>query len=52
MLDPDVYGSVVSKFGNPTIDQFASRLNKQYPVYASWRPDPDATFVDAFSANW
>ena len=52
MLDPDVYGSVVSEFGTPTIDLFACRLNKQCPVYASWQPDHDATFVDAFSANW
>lgn len=52
MLDPDVYGSVVSEFGTPTIDLFACRLNKQCPVYASWRPYNDATFVDAFSANW
>lgn len=52
MLDPGVYGSIVSIFGTPTIDLFASRLNKQCPVYASWRPDPDATIVDAFSANW
>lgn len=52
MLDPDVYGSVVSKFANLTIDLFASRLNKQYPNYAPWRPDPDATFFDAFSTNW
>ena len=52
MLDPDVYGSVVSEFGTPTIDLFACRLNKQCPVYVSWRPYNDATFVDAFSANW
>lgn len=51
MLDPDVYGSVVSEFGTPTIDLFAFQLNKQCPVYASWQPDHDATFVDAFSAN-
>ena len=52
MLDPGIYGSIVSIFGTLTIDVFASRLNKQCPVYASWRPDPDATIVDAFSANW
>ena len=23
-----------------------------FQVYAIWRPDPDAMFVDAFSANW
>ena len=53
MLDPGVYGSLVSKFGTPTTDLFTSRLNKQCPDFAAWRPDlDDATFVDAFSANW
>ena len=53
MLDQGVYGSLVSKFGTPTTDLFTSRLNKQCPVFAAWWPDPDdATFVDAFSANW
>jgi len=51
-LASDVYYSITGQFGQPSIDLFASRLNKQCPVYASWRPDPDAMFVDAFSANW
>lgn len=52
MLDPEMYASITMRLDNPTTDLFASRLNKQCPVYASWRPDPDAMFVDAFSANW
>lgn len=52
MLDPQVYQMITKKFGNPDIDIFASRLNKQCPRYASWRPDPEALFVDAFSVNW
>lgn len=52
MLDPGVYGSIVSNFGTPTTDLFTSRWSKQCPVFAAWRPDPDATFADAFSANW
>ena len=51
-LEPDVYYSITKRFGEPSIDLFASRLNKLCPVYASWRPGPDAMFVDAFSANW
>ena len=51
-LKSDIYHSITKQFGQPSIDLFASRLNKQCPVYASWRPDPDALFVDAFSANW
>ena len=26
---------------NPSIDLFASRLNKQFPIFCSWKPDPD-----------
>lgn len=51
-LESKIYHSITKRFGQPSIDLFASRLNKQCPVYASWRPDPDALFVDAFSANW
>ena len=36
----------------PTIDLFASRLNKQFPFYVSYRPDPYATHVDAFTIPW
>ena len=36
----------------PEIDLFASRLNKQFALYCSYRPDPEATFVDAFSISW
>ena len=32
----------------PEIDLFASRLNKQFPQYCAYRPDPDAKFIDAF----
>jgi hypothetical protein len=31
---------------------FDSRLNAQLPVYCSWQPDPDSTFVNAFTLNW
>ena len=36
----------------PDVDIFASRLNKQFPVYVSFKPDPGATAVDAFSLSW
>lgn len=52
MLDPQVFKGITQKFGNPEIDLFASRLNKQCAKYASWRPDPEALFVDAFSVKW
>ena len=36
----------------PTIDLFASRINKKFDNYVSYRPDPQASSVDAFSLNW
>ena len=39
-------------FGYVEIDLFASRLNNKISVYVSWKPDPTALFIDAFSRNW
>ena len=39
-------------YGMPSIDLFASRINRKVPRYVSWRPDPGAQFVDAFSFSW
>ena len=39
-------------FGNPTIDLFASRINYQIDRYISWKLDPKALAIDAFSINW
>ena len=36
----------------PTIDLFASRVKANLPNYASWKPDPFARYVDAFTVNW
>ena len=36
----------------PTIDLFASRLNKQMNRFVAFRPDPAAVAVDAFSLSW
>ena len=34
------------------IDLLASHLNAQYERYVSFRPDPEAFAVDAFSQSW
>ena len=34
------------------IDRFASRLTRQLNKYVSWRSDPGAIHVDAFTMNW
>ena len=36
----------------PDINLFASRLNHKVSKYASRKPDPLASFVDAFTLNW
>ena len=36
----------------PDVDLFASRINHQVPLDVSYRPDPEAIAIDAFSLNW
>ncbi len=51
-LKPKWFEYIVSQFGNPDIDLFASRVNYQMKPYVAWRPDPEALFIDAFSESW
>ena len=53
MLNPDDLASVLKQLQfQPEIDLFASRLNKQFKNYRSYRPDPEASHIDAFSITW
>ena len=36
----------------PVVDLFASAINKQMPQYVSWKPDPLAWAIDAFTISW
>ena len=36
----------------PNIDLFASHLNYKFKLYSSFKPDPFAMHVDAFTLNW
>jgi hypothetical protein len=36
----------------PVIDLFASRINKQLDQYVSYRPDPFASDINAFTISW
>ena len=50
MLDTSVFSDVIcKKFGVPKIDCFASRINNQLANYFSWKPDPHAELIDAFT---
>ena len=53
MLNPEIFQKAVKhlKF-KPDIDCFASRLNTQLPKYISYKPDPYAYLIDAFSVHW
>ena len=51
-LHPSLFESIVTHFGKPDIDLFASRINDQVDIYASWKPDLNASYVDALSINW
>lgn len=53
MLRHSMFIYVTSKLSlQPTIDLFASRLNYQLKPFISWRPDPEAFAVDAFTIDW
>ena len=53
MLSRSIFSDAVNHFNVfPDIDCFASRINCQLPRYISYKPDPFATYVDAFTVNW
>ena len=52
MLNPKCFDKICKYFGTPQVDLFASRLNCQMKPFVSWRPDPEAVAIDAFSINW
>ena len=51
-LDQGVFRNIQIALGPFSVDLFASFRNAQLERYFSWRPDPSATAVDAFSQSW
>ncbi|KAK3099298.1 hypothetical protein FSP39_002298 [Pinctada imbricata] len=51
-LRKDLFRELLRIFGPFEIDLFANRLNRQLPVYCSWKPDPEAVGTDAFTMDW
>ena len=51
-LNPQIFEKINQIFGPQEVDLFASRLTTQLPTYVSWRPDPSAWAIDAFTLNW
>jgi len=53
MLNPQIFKSCCESLNfTPNIDCFANRLNTQLEQYASYKQDPYAKFINAFSFNW
>ena len=53
MLNPTLFHRACVKCQFvPDIDCFASRINSQLDRYISFKPDPFAEHIDAFSVNW
>lgn len=51
-LNHDAFMEIVRKFGQPKLDLFASRSNAKCKCYVSWKRDPDAWAIDAFTLSW
>ena len=51
-LSTHLFQKISSMFRNPTLDLFASRIYYQINRYISWKPDPKALAIEAFSIKW
>ena len=51
-LKDEVFREICGVFAFPSVDLFASRINRRVPRYVSWKPDPDAFTFNAFSLSW
>lgn len=52
MLLPHIFQSISQLYYTPDVDLFATRINTQLPAYVSWKPDPCAIHVNAFTMTW
>lgn len=51
-LCQDAFLQICETFGKPSIDLFATHLNKKCKRYISWKPDPSSIEVDALTVSW
>lgn len=51
-LNANSYQHIKNIFGEPDVDLFASRVNSKCSRYISWKRDPFAFDIDAFTINW
>ena len=52
MITQQLFHRIQDQLGPCQVDLFASRLTRQLPRYYSWRIDPEAEAVDAFTQDW
>ena len=53
MINPTPLRNVLDTLDvKPEIELFASRLNRQFPIYCSFRRDPEASCIDALTISW
>ena len=52
MLHPQAFLQIQQRWGPLVVDVFASRLTTQLQRFFSWRPQPEAEALDAFSQDW
>lgn len=50
-LSEIAFREIVKKFGKPSIDFFASSINKKCSRYFSWERDPDALAINALTVS-
>ena len=50
-LNPKLFDCIATLWGTVSVYLFASRLNYQLKPFVSWRPDPEAKAIDAFSLD-
>jgi len=51
-LSDEAFLSLTNRFGKPITDLFATYVNRKCKQFCSWRPDPLAWRIDAFTVDW
>lgn len=51
-ISADAFAKITSRYGVPDIDLFATRVNSKCTAFISWKPDPYAQNIDAFTVDW
>ncbi|XP_046143215.1 uncharacterized protein LOC123988170 [Osmia bicornis bicornis] len=51
-LNPEIFGIIKEQLGCPEVDLFVNGENRKCEKFISWRPDPEAIQIDAFTVSW